>query len=142
MLRLADTSIRLYRKKDGKASFRLRSYLLVKTNVGFRLSAYLKHISCNLTLSSGEVVVFDQVSFTEDLTCKYEMETMVHGFWASAIADMPVIKDTVARLRVDYHLSFTGHPSETPAFFEAVVPLIRRASLRDSVVQSVGRNGL
>ena len=25
---------------------------------------------------------FDEVSFTHDLECKYQQNTMVHGFWA------------------------------------------------------------
>ena len=129
MLRLADTSVRLYRRKDGRVSLRLRSYLMVDTDAGFRLSSYLKDISCQLTLPTGEVILFDRVAFTDVLTCKYEINTMVHDFWASAIADLPTIKDRVGTLRVDYHLSFTGHPCETPTFFELVVPLIKRPTL-------------
>src|SRR5437870_7092549 len=75
MLRLADTSIRLYRKKDGKASLRLRSYLMVQTNVGFRLSAYLKTISCHLTLPSGEVIELTDISYSD--SCSYCLETMI-----------------------------------------------------------------
>jgi hypothetical protein len=128
MLRLADTSIRLYRKKDGKASLRLRSYLMVDTNAGFRLSAYLKDVSCRLTLPSGEAIQFHEVGYSDNIACEYEFETMVHDFWASGVADMPVIKDRVGILRVDYHLSFTGHPYETPKYFESVVPLLKRTS--------------
>lgn len=128
MLRLADTSIRLYRKKNGKISLRLRSYLMVTTNAGFRLSAYLKEISCRLTLPSGEVIVFDKISHSYDLTCKYELDTMVHDFWASATTDMHTIEDSVATFHMDYRISFTGHPSEEPRCFETIVPLIRRTA--------------
>lgn len=126
MLRLADTSIRIYRKKNGKVSLRLRSYLMVKTNTGFRLSAYLKAISCDLKLPSGTVIPFDEIGYSYDSNCKYEMGTMVHDFWAAAEADMPTIRGGVGILRVDYHISFTGHPSETPKVFEEVVPLLKR----------------
>lgn len=101
---------------------------MVNTNTGFRLGAYLRDISCELTLSSGVVIPFDEIGYSHAVNCKYEMETMVHDFWASAVADMPIIKDGVGILRVDYHLSFTGHPSETPKFFEIVVPLLKRTS--------------
>src|SRR5204863_570042 len=101
MLRLADTSIRLYRKKNGKVSLHLRSYLMIKTNVGFRLSAYLKDISCKLTFTTGEVVTFADVSYCDWTFCQYEKDTMVHDFWARAIADIPIIKDGIATLRVD-----------------------------------------
>lgn len=128
MLTLADTSIRLYRKKNGKASLRLRSYLMVKTNIGFRLSAYLRDISCRLTLPSEEVIVFDEIAFTEDLICKFDSETMVHGFWASGVADLKVIKNGVGRLRLDYRISFTGHPTEMAKSLEVVVPLLKGTS--------------
>jgi hypothetical protein len=88
MLKLADTSVRLYRKKNGRVSFKLRSYLMIDTSVGFRLSVYLKEISCKLTLPSGEDIVFDEISFSEDLICKHQLNTMVHDLWASASADI------------------------------------------------------
>lgn len=129
MLRLADTSIRMYRRKDGKVSLHLRSYLMVQTDASFRLSTYLKDVSAQLTMPTGPVIQFDRVAFSDALKCKYSLNTMVHDFWASAVAQLPTLTDQVGLLRVDYHLSFTGHPSETPAFFELVVPLIKRATL-------------
>jgi len=129
MLRLSDTSIRMYRRKDGRVSLRLRSYLLVNTNVGFRLSAYLRSISCRLRFASGEEVGFNELGFTEDLEAEYKLNTMVHGFWAAAVVDMDTIRDTVAKLRMDYHISFTGHESEAAEFFEIVVPLVRRRTV-------------
>lgn len=124
MLHLADTSIRLYRKKNGGTSLRLRSYLMVKSNTRFRLRAYLKNISCRLTLPSGKVIEFDHIRYSD--SCKYEMETMVHDFWASAVTDVKTIKHVVGILRLDYHISFTGHPYEKPNFLETVVPLVDR----------------
>ena len=105
---------------------------MIKTNVGFRLSAYLKDISCKLTFTTGEVVTFADVSYCDWTFCQYEKDTMVHDFWARAIADIPIIKDGIATLRVDYRLSFTNHPSEGYEFFEVVVPLVKRTTVFDS----------
>lgn len=80
MLNLADTSIRLYRKKNGKVSVKLRSYLMVETNVSFRLSEYLKDITCTLTFPNEKTIEFDDVTLTDDLVCKYQHNIMVHGF--------------------------------------------------------------
>lgn len=129
MLRLADTSIRMYRRKDGRVSLRLRSYLMVKSNIGFRLSAYLREISCRLTLASGKVIEFEQISYTEDTQAEFVLDTMVHWFWASAVTDMEVIRNSVGIFRMDYLVSFTGHPTEEPDFFEAIVPLIRKPTV-------------
>ncbi len=124
MLNLADTSVKIYLKKNGQASLKLRSYLMVKSNIGFRLSAYLKDISCAITLPTGEKIEFYDVSYSDK--CDYEMETMVHGFWAYAISKLYIAKHSVCLLRMDYHISFTGHPSEEPKFIEILVPLINR----------------
>ena len=122
MLRLADTSIRLYRKKNGKVSLVLRSYLMVTTNVSFRLGAYLKNLQCRVTLPSGENVEFNDIYYSDD--CDYALETMVHDFRARAESNINIIEDGIGKLRLDYHISFTDHPYEEPSFLEIVVPLV------------------
>ena len=54
---------------------------------------------------------------------------MVHDFWLSGEVKDIRLRSTVARLRVDYHISFTGHSSEEPSSFEIHVPLIVNTSL-------------
>lgn len=122
---LADTSVRTYRRKDGQASVRLRSYLMIRTNCSFRLSAYLKDIACSLLPKDREEVQFDEISYTEN--CIYSCETMVHGFWAAGVSPLSIAEVKVAKLRLDYHISFTGHPSEAPDRFEVTVPVVNRA---------------
>jgi hypothetical protein len=129
MLRLADTSIRMYRRKDGRVSLRLKSYLLVESKVGFRLSNYLRSISCHLRFASGKEIEFDEVAYTDDTEAEYKLDTMVHGFWASGVTDVDTIRNTVATFRMDYRLTFTGHESETAKSFETVVPLVRRTTV-------------
>ena len=62
-LDLADTSIRAYKKRSGKISLHLRSYLLVKTNASFSLSCYMKSIDCLLILEDGTEIPFDTHRF-------------------------------------------------------------------------------
>jgi len=121
---LSDTSIRIYQRKDGRESLRLRSYLMVPTDTGFSLSAYLKTISCSLRLASGQTMEFDEVGLANDGW--YEIGVMVHSLHAWSIVDTGQILGHVAWLRVHYHLSFTGHPSEKAESFECRVPLIRQ----------------
>jgi hypothetical protein len=102
---------------------------MVGTNIGFRLSAYLKDISCVLTLPGGKTVEFDEVSITDNLECKYQQNTMVYGFWASGITDMKKLENGVGKLRLNYWLSITGHPSEEPSFVDFVVPIVRMRSV-------------
>jgi hypothetical protein len=90
MLRLADTSIKIYRKRDGRLSLKLRSYLMIPTNTGFRLSAYLRSMSGRLEFPAGESLELDSIAKTEG--CAYEMGHMVHDFWASVVTDLPASK--------------------------------------------------
>lgn len=114
----------MYRKKNGLVSLRLKSYLLVNTNLGFSLTAYLRNLSCQLTLPSGDVVPLER-SYSMNSQADYVFDAMVHYFWAKGVADIP-LRNSVGKLRVDYHISFTGHSYEEPDFFELPVPLIVR----------------
>ena len=110
MLRLADTTIRLYRRKDRKVSVKLNTYVMVhvKGRAGFRLSTYLKQFDCHLTFEGGQHVLLDEYSFTND--CLYRMEHMIHEFWVSGIVRLETVEDGAARLEIDYRLfSCPGH---------------------------------
>ena len=102
---------------------------MVETNVGFRLGEYLRDIRCSLTFSNGKVMEFESVSFTDNLECKYQSNIMLHGFWASGITEMKVLKNAIGKLKLDYCLSFTGHTEEEPKSIEYVVPIIARRSV-------------
>lgn len=123
-IRLADTSVRLYRKRDGSVSVKLHSYLMIhcKGN-GFRLSAYLNKFDCSLTLASGEVVPLAEYSYTDD--CLYRMDHMIHEFWASGAVSIETIKDTAGILRIEYRL-FSYEGQGAPSIIEQVVPVLAR----------------
>jgi hypothetical protein len=73
MLRLADTSLRLYRKRDWSVAVRLHSYLMIHAKGGgFRLSTYLNKFDCTVTFESGETIHLDDYSYTYD--CLYRMD--------------------------------------------------------------------
>ena len=124
VLRLADTSIRLYRRRDWAVSVRLHSYLMIHAKGGgFRLSTYLNEFDCSLILPTGEVVAMDEYGFTYD--CLYEMEHMIHEFWASGRTTMDSIQDGAARLRIVYRLfSYAGQGN--PSVIDQVVPVLAR----------------
>lgn len=125
MLRLADTSIRLYRKKDWSVAVRLRSHLMIKCKggTGFRLSDYLNQFDCSVTFEDGQRVKLDDYSYTYD--CLYRMEHMIHEFWASGAIEMESIHDGAALLHIEYRLfSFPGQGD--PERIELVVPVLAR----------------
>ena len=123
-LRLADTSIRLYRKHDGSVSVRLRSYLMIHAKGGgFRLSTYLNKFECSVTLAMGEVVALDEYSYTDN--CIYRMDHIIHEFWASGTTTMETIEDSAGLLRIEYRLfSFEGQGN--PSVIQEVVPILAR----------------
>jgi hypothetical protein len=124
MLDLADTSIRAYRKRSGKISLHLCSYLLVKTNRRFSLDAYLSNIDCRLILGDGTEIDFEHISYSVSRVCLYEFDTMVHSFQASAVTNLTDIRNSVGRLKVTYELFH--HPCMKPDSFERIVPIIKR----------------
>ncbi len=125
MLSLSDTTVRQYRKKNGKVSIRLRSHLLIESTESFSLTAYLKDIRCYLTFPNEEPWMFKDVAVSPDCICSTD-SFMVHDLTASGEKSIRDICDTVGNLRLDYHISFTGHPSEEPSSKSYVVPIIRR----------------
>ncbi|MEC8376892.1 MAG: hypothetical protein ACI9DO_001362 [Reinekea sp.] len=128
MLSLSDTTFRIYQKKNGGQSLRLKSYLLIDTNASFSFPHYCRSISAKLTLQNGTEIPLS-IGFSQSVSIPYQADTMVHDFWLSGEVKDIRLKSTVARLRVDYHISFTGHSSEEPSSFEIHVPLIVNTSL-------------
>ncbi|MFD0727455.1 hypothetical protein [Lysobacter brunescens] len=122
MLRLADTTLRLYRKSDGRVSVRWRSFFMIHAKgAGFRLSAYLRKFDMSASFTDGSLVKLDDWGFYD--SCDFELDHMIHHAWASGVADMPSFKDTAAILRVEYRLfSFDGQGG--PSVIEQVVPAI------------------
>jgi len=72
--------------------------------------------------------VFDDIAFSDATICKFDLDTMVHDYWASARTNRGAIRNSVGTLKLDYRISFTGHPSETGQSLEMVVPLLKRTS--------------
>jgi hypothetical protein len=127
MLRLADTSVRLDRKKDWSVAVRLRSHLMIQSEggSGFLLSAYLNQFDCSVTFENGECVPLDHYSYTYE--CLYRMEHMIHQFWASGTAHMDSIHDGAGLLQIEYRLfSFPGQGD--PERIELVVPVLARGA--------------
>lgn len=124
MLRLADTSIRLYRKRDYAVAVRLRSFLMVqsKNAGGFRLSAYLNQFDCSVTLEDGQRIALDS-SYSCD--CMHRMGYMIHDFWASGTTKMDTIRNGAGLLEIEYRLfSFPGQGE--PERIQLVVPVLVR----------------
>jgi len=112
MLRLADTSIRLYRKRDRSVAVHLHSYFMIhcKGGQGFRLSAYLNQFDCVVTFEDGQRIPLNDYSYTDD--CLFQMDHMIHEFWASGRAEIESIRDGAAILQIEYRLfSFPGQGS-------------------------------
>lgn len=124
MLRFADTSIRLYRRRDWSVSVKLHSYLMIHCKgQGFHLTTYLNRLDLSLTLASGDVVQLDEYSFTDN--CIFEMNHMIHEFWASGVCQQKSLQDGAARLRVVYRL-FSYDGQGNPDEIDLVVPVLAR----------------
>lgn len=94
-----------------------------KDKRGFRLSAYLNQFDAKVTLPDGQVVALDEYGYTDQ--CIYQMEHMIHEFWATGTAHLDSIQDGAARLQIEYRVfSFPGQGS--PDRIDVVVPVLAR----------------
>ena len=116
MFEIVDGTFRAYKKKNGNISLHLRTYLLVHTNAGFRLSTYLMNLKAWLKLPQKNEIEIDDISFSEAVVCKYTNDIMVHDFWLSTVLMEQAIKPCVADLRIMLQLSFTRDPYEKPEY--------------------------
>jgi len=125
MIRLADTSIRLYRKKDWSVSVRLHSHIMIhcRGGKGFRLSAYLNQFDCSVTFEDGRKVRLDEYMYTDD--CLFRMDHMIHELWASGKTEMESLNDGAALLEIEYRL-FSVAGQGDPERIEVVVPILAR----------------
>lgn len=122
MLRLADTTLRLYRKGDGRVSIRWRSFIMLHAKgSGYRLSAYLNKFEMSVTFPDGEIIQLDNFGYAD--CCDYEMDYMIHEAWAAGIVDMPTMQDSAALLRVEYRL-FSHEGQGEPSVIEIVAPVV------------------
>ena len=127
MFEVVDGTFRAYKKKNGNISLHLRTYLLVYTNLGFRLNAYLKDLKGWLKLPDKNEIEIDKISYSQAVVCKYSNDIMAHDFWLSTVLNENIIKPCIADLRLMFHLSFTGHPYEEPEYLTKkvfVAPII------------------
>jgi hypothetical protein len=126
MIELADTTIRAYRKKSGFISLHLSTFLLVHTNVGFRLGAYLRDIRCWITLPGRKEYAFDWVSFSEAPVCRLDRGIMAHNLSVGTILPTRKMRRCIAGFRMMYHISFTGHEAEEPETIKRKVMVVPR----------------
>ncbi len=125
MLRLADTSIRLYRRRDWSVAVRLRSFLMIrcKGKMGFHLGTYLNQLDATVTLQDGQIVPLDEYGLTD--VPIVQMDYMIHEFWAVGTAHLETIEDGAARLQITYRVfSFPGQGA--PDRIDTIAPVLAR----------------
>ncbi len=124
MLDLANYTIRAFKKKDGRISFHLKSFILVTANVNFSLTAYLRDFRCSFIVPGGHEIEFDKTAIGIRLSFPYEYNTMAYSFKASTVSDLRNLKPCLVKLSIIYRISFTGHPSECSESLQKVVPIV------------------
>ena len=126
MLDLADTTFRAYRKKSGLITLHLRTFLLIRAEVGFSLAAYLRKLCFSIHLPGFK----ESIECTHDLwyaaTFRTSEPLMAHDLWVSAVVGRREVPQCIATLRMDYHLSFTGHFAEESATWIRKVVVVPR----------------
>jgi hypothetical protein len=90
---------------------------------GFRLGSYLNQLDAKVTLQDGQTVLLDEYSFTDAPI--FQMDHMIHEFWAVGSANLDSLQDGAARLQIEYRLfSFPGQGD--PDCIDLIVPVLAR----------------
>lgn len=124
ILDLSDTTIRAFKKKNGRISFHLKSFIFVTTTVNFSFTYYLREFHCSFTLPNGHKIEFNNTAIGVKYFFPYEFNIMAYPFNASTVSDLRDIEDCLAELNIIYRISFTGHPSETSETLQKIVPVV------------------
>ena len=94
-----------------------------KGGQGFRLATYLHQLDATVTLPDGQVVLLDEYSFTDAPV--FQMDHMIHEFWAMGTASLDSLQDGAARLQIEYRVfSFPGLGD--PDRIDLIVPVLAR----------------
>jgi hypothetical protein len=124
ILDLSDATIRAFKKKDGRISFHLKSFIFVNTTVNFSLTDYLRDFHCSFTLPNDYTIEFDKTAIGVRYFFPHEFNILAHTFHASTISDLRELEDCLAKLNIVYRISFTGHPSEGSETLQKIVPVV------------------
>jgi hypothetical protein len=90
---------------------------------GFRLATYLNQLDATVTLQDGQIVPLDEYSFTDAPV--FQMDHMIHQFWAVGTASLDSLQDGAARLQIEYRVfSFPGQGN--PDRIDLIVPVLAR----------------
>jgi hypothetical protein len=94
-----------------------------KGDTGFRLGAYLNQLDAKVTFQDGQTVALNEYGFNDQ--CIFQMEHMIHEFWAVGTAEIDSLEDGAARLEVEYRVfSYPGQGD--PDRISRVVPVLAR----------------
>src|SRR5258708_18728245 len=99
-----------YRKGNGCISIRHRSYLIVPTNAGFSLSAYMPRFEARLTLPDSSEIELDDLWYTVGTEFEYDGKAMVHRLSLGKATKRKQVAPGLAHLRIKYEFNFAGHP--------------------------------
>jgi hypothetical protein len=115
-LELSNVIVRAYKKKNLGIALHLRGHLLGFTNVSFSFCAYLREMQSWITLP-GQTEI-EARSMSVNVGCTYSEDVMIHGLHAEFMLPYHKLRKSVAHLRMMFHVSFTGHPTEEPTYIE------------------------
>jgi len=121
-LELTNVILRGYGKKNHKIALHLKGHLLVFTNAGFSLTGYLKEMQSWLTLPGQKELM--SLSMSVSVGCIYSEEIMIHDLWTNFILPNQKLESSIAHLRMMFHVSFPGHPTEEPAYIERMAVIV------------------
>jgi len=123
-LDISSTEIRAYKTKRNSLSLNLRTRLLVFCDTTFSFTGYLKTMEAWLTIPGLRKVRSKSMSVSA--ACSLSEGAMIHNLYLKFEIPAQKLNTSVAKLRLMFHISFTGHPYEKPIYLNkkaVIVPV-------------------
>ncbi|RBP53678.1 hypothetical protein [Arenicella xantha] len=115
-----------YKKKSGNISLHARGYLLIPTNIGFSLSAYLRDIGCWIYVPGEKEHECQSISIGHEIECEFDGMTMMHDYHIETVLPFEKINTCVADVKIVYHLAFANSEHEEPKVLNMRVAIIKK----------------
>ncbi len=102
------TSFERTGKGTGNIWLHMRTHLLIKTNVSFSISRYLRNITGRFSFPGSKAFEIDGIEVTPAVAAKYDGRIQVHELKLTVPTDLRDLKPCVANFSIACHFDFHG----------------------------------
>ena len=99
---ISNCEVKIFKKRDGRISFHLRSHVIFYTPASFNAGSYLNDLNGFIQFPGEEWLEFTQVWLAEDAIAPFDGKHQVHEFGASLISSTHNLKPCLAKIKFTF----------------------------------------